>query len=115
MFEMNNVSLTFPFEVSLKLNGFNRNGFAIFIGQNNEIYLATDSSSRLYFHDTTDHFFTYNQGHTYKLKCYSDKTEVYNEDILIYTTTQQYSASRIQLGTGANRWVEIKDIKIKAL
>ena len=113
--EMNNVSLTFPFEISLKLNDFNKNGFLFFIGANNEIYLATDSSSRLYFHDTTDHFLTYNQGHTYKLKCYSDKTEVYDEDTLIHTTTKPYTASRMHLDTGSSRWVEIKDFKIKPL
>lgn len=114
-FPMNINSLTFPFELSVKLNGYNRNGLGLFIGANRDVWIATDSSGRLYFHDTTDHYLTYNQGHTYKIRCYSDKTEVYDEDTLIYTTTKQYSPTQIQLGTGSNRWVEIKDIKVKAL
>ena len=54
-------------------------------------------------------------GSVYSMKCYSDRTEVYEDGTLIYTDNNAITTVKLQWGIGSNRSVTIKDFKIKAL
>ena len=58
---------------------------------------------------------TYELDKEYSLRVYSDKIEAYKEDTLIGSKSVSTSNPTISFGIGANRYLRVKDFKIKAL
>ena len=108
------ITLTKPMQISMKIIENNGAGLSWNIGKigSNWVYLDI-SSGNIRYCGTNIKSISY--GSEYKVKIYSDKIEVYEDDTLIKTDNSTLTEWYVALGTGTNRYVKIKDFKIKAL
>ena len=108
------ITLTKPMQISMKIIENNGAGLSWNIGKigSNWVYLDI-SSGNIRYCGTNIKSISY--GSEYKVKVYSDKIEVYEDDTLIKTDNSTLTEWYVALGTGTNRYVKIKDFKIKAL
>lgn len=101
-----------PYEVSFKINQLNRYGLTYEIIQPS-LYFSSGLEGKI---GVVSRPHPWVLGHTYTLKVYSDKIELYDEDTLVQTYSTSITESTIaQWATGANRILTIKDFKIKVL
>ena len=101
-----------PYAVSFKINQLTTVGLTYEI-LSSSLYLSSGSDGKI---GIVSRPHPWVLSHTYTLKVYSDKVELYDEDSLVQTYPVGISGSTIaQWGTGSNRILTIKDFKIKTL
>ena len=103
----------FPYEISFQLTELNGNGLTIMLNSARTVYLESKANGYWSLWGTEEG--RINLNHTIKLKIYSNKIELYDEDTLLGTKNTTLSNPIIQLETGANRYTRLKNLKIKQL
>ena len=105
---------TISFELDFKIIENNANGITLNIGKvgNNWRYFDTNGSNLRY---GGSNIGTITSGAEIKIKVYSNKIEIYNENTLLHTDNSALTSINLGLGSGANRYVRIKDFKIRPL
>ena len=101
-----------PFELSWVATERSRQEPTIHIDSNNYFETITAGSMNI---NGTACTGTYELNKEYHLRIYSDKIEAYKEDTLIGSKSVSTSNPTISFGVGANRYLRVKDFKIKAL
>jgi len=114
MLLQSSISLSKPTSLSLKVIENSSNGLSFNIGKsgNNWIYLSIENGGLIY---NGNRLKAPVMGAEYTVKVFSDKIEIYENDTLLYTDNITLTEWYVALGTGTNRYVRIKDFKIKAL
>ena len=114
MLLQSSISLSKPTLLSLKVIENSSNGLSFNIGKsgNNWIYLSIENGGLIY---NGNRLKAPVMGAEYTVKVFSDKIEIYENDTLLYTDNITLTEWYVALGTGTNRYVRIKDFKIKAL
>ena len=101
-----------PYSVSFKINQLTTLGLTYEI-LTQSLYFSSGSDGKI---GVVSRPHPWVLGHTYTLRIYSDKVELYDEDTLVQTYPTSITGDTIaQWGTGANRILTIKDFKIKSL
>lgn len=114
MLLQSSISLSKPTSLSLKLIENSGDGLSFNIGKsgNDWIYLSIQYGELIY---NGNRLKAPVMGAEYTVKVFSDKIEIYENDTLLYTDNSTLTEWYVALGTGTNRYVRIKDFKIKAL
>lgn len=108
------ITVSTPISISLKMIENYNNGFTLTVGKANNSWVNLYiENNGLYY--SGNYLKTPSVGVEYNIKIFSDKIEIYENDTLLYTDNSSITEWYVALGTGANRYVRIKDFKIKAL
>ena len=101
----------FDFDL-IEVNGISPN---LSFLQNDGIYIERKGTTGNISISGTDTGFSFDTGHTYSIKVYSDKLEVYKDNTLVGSKNQSISQSYLELATGTNRYCRLKNMKIRTL
>lgn len=114
MILQSSITVSTPISISLKVIENYNNGFTLTVGKvnNSWVNLYIENNQLCY---RGNYLKTPSIGAEYSIKIYSDKIEVYENDTLLTTDNSTLSEWIIGLETGNNRYVRIKDFKIKVL
>ena len=109
------IVLSKPLSISFKLIENYRDGLTLLLGNadNTLKLLYIDSSNILYYGSNRLKSASTNVELT--IKVHTDKIEIYENNTLLYTDNSTLTTFEIALHTGSNRYIRIKDFKIKAL